>query len=225
MTAVLDNPVWAALTHDQKRFADVRGRAARYQPEVSPFAAVADPADPAAWADLADLAGPDESVWVPAAPDGPVPGWELTGGGVGVQLTGSGLRAAPDPEAVVLTEADVPEMLDLVARTQPGPFGPRTRELGTYLGLRREGRLVAMAGERMRPPGWSEISAVCTDPSYRGQGFAARLVRAVAAVIRERGETPFLHAAGTNTGAIRLYLAMGFEHRRDINFHVYRRQT
>ncbi|WP_308206707.1 GNAT family N-acetyltransferase [Paractinoplanes hotanensis] len=111
-------------------------------------------------------------------------------------------------------------MLDLVARARPGPFGPRTREPGTYLGIRREGALVAMAGERMRPPGWAEISAVCTDPAFRGQGLAARLIRAA---VRERGETPFLHAAGTNTGAIRLYLAMGFQHRRDINFHAYRR--
>ncbi|WP_127502214.1 GNAT family N-acetyltransferase [Actinoplanes solisilvae] len=225
MTNVLDNPVWAALTHDQKRFADVRARAARFQPEVSPFAAVADPADRGAWADLAALTGPGEIVLVPTAPDDTPPGWELVGGGVGVQLTGERLVAAPDPEAVLLTEADIPEMLDLVARTQPGPFAPRTRELGTYLGLRREGKLVAMAGERVRPPGWTEISAVCTDPSYRGQGFAARLVRAVAAGVRERGETPFLHAAGTNTSAIRLYLAMGFEHRRDINFHAYRPQA
>jgi ribosomal protein S18 acetylase RimI-like enzyme len=221
--AVLDNPAWTALTHGQKTFAEVRGRAARYLPDVSPFAAVADAADPAAWADLAELAGPGGEVWMPAAADGTMPGWERTGGGVGVQLTGEDLTAAPDPEAVRLTAADVPEMLDLVARTKPGPFGPRTHELGTYLGFRREGALVAMAGERMRPPGWAEISAVCTDPAFRGQGLAARLVRAVAAAVRERGETPFLHAAGNNTGAIRLYLAMGFRHRRDINFHAYRR--
>jgi len=221
--AVLDNPVWTALTHGQKTFAEVRGRAARYLPDVSPFAAVADAADPAAWADLAELAGPGGEVWMPAATDGTMPGWERTGGGVGVQLTGEDLAVAPDSEAVRLTAADVPEMLDLVARTKPGPFGPRTRELGTYLGIRRQGALVAMAGERMRPPGWAEISAVCTDPAFRGQGLAARLVRAVAAAVRERGETPFLHAAGSNTGAIRLYLAMGFRHRRDINFHAYRR--
>jgi ribosomal protein S18 acetylase RimI-like enzyme len=220
--AVLDNPVWTALTHGQKTFAQVRGGAARYLPAVSPFAAVADAADPAAWADLAELAGPGGEVWMPGAPDGTMPGWERTGGGLGVQLTGEDLAVAPDSEAVRLTEADVPEMLDLVARTKPGPFGPRTRELGTYLGIRREGVLVAMAGERMRPPGWSEISAVCTDPAFRGQGLAARLVRAVAAAVRERGETPFLHAAGSNTGAIRLYLALGFRHRRDVNFHAYR---
>ncbi|MCO8270323.1 GNAT family N-acetyltransferase [Actinoplanes sp. TRM 88003] len=219
--AVLDNPVWTALLHDSSR-AEVRGRAARYLPDVSPFVAVAGAADPAAWADLAELTGPGAEVWMPAAPVGAGPGWERTGGGVGLQLTGEDLAAAADPEAVLLTEADVPEMLDLVARTRPGPFGPRTRELGTYLGFRREGALVAMAGERMRPPGWSEISAVCTDPAFRGQGLANRLVRAVAAAIRERGDTPFLHVAGSNPDAIRLYRAMGFRHRRDINFHAYR---
>ncbi|MBM2618384.1 GNAT family N-acetyltransferase [Actinoplanes sp. LDG1-06] len=223
--AVLDNPVWGALLGVQRPFASVRGQAARYLPEVSPFAAVEDAADPAAWADLAALAGPEETLLVPGAPEGPVPGWELIGGGRGVQLTGEDLVAAPDPEVVRLGEADVPEMLDLVARTRPGPFGPRTRELGSYLGIRRNGVLAAMAGERVRPPGWTEISAVCTDPAYRGQGLANRLVRAVAAVVRERGERPFLHAAGNNENAIRLYLAMGFRHRRDINFHAYRKAT
>ncbi len=220
--AVLDNPVWTALLHDQRRFAEVRGHAARYQPEVAPFAAVADPTDPGAWADLAALAGPGGTALVPCAPDGPVPGWELIGGGRGVQLTGEGLEVAADPEAVALTAADVPEMLDLVERTKPGPFEARTLVLGGYLGIRREGALVAMAGERFHPPGWAEISAVCTDPAFRGQGLAARLVRAVAAGIRERGELPLLHAAGSNTNAIRLYRAMGFRHRRDLNFHFYR---
>ena len=110
-------------------------------------------------------------------------------------MDGSGLAVRADPEAVRLGPADVPEMLDLVARTQPGPFLPRTITSGTYLGIRRGGALVAMAGERMRPPGWGEISAVCTDPAHRGQGLAGRLVRAVGAVVRERGDVPFLHAA------------------------------
>ena len=90
--------------------------------------------------------------------------------------------------------ADVPEILDLVARTQPGPFRPRTIELGTYLGFRHDGALVAMAGERLHPAGWTEISAVCTDPAYRGRGLATRLVSAVGAGIAERGDRVLLHA-------------------------------
>ena len=108
--------------------------------------------------------------------------------------------------------------MDLVARTEPGPFRPRTYELGTYLGLHRDGRLVAMAGERLHPAGWTEISAVCTEPEYRGRGFAARLVGAVAAGIRARGETPFLHAAADNTGALRLYENLGFRTRMKVSF-------
>ena len=121
-------------------------------------------------------------------------------------------------EAVRLTAADVPEMLDLIARTRPGPFRPRTIEMGVYLGIRRDGRLVAMAGERLHPPGWTEISAVCTDPAFRRRGLATRLVRAVAAGIRARGETPFLHAAADNTEAIRLYESLGFRLRREVMF-------
>jgi ribosomal protein S18 acetylase RimI-like enzyme len=128
------------------------------------------------------------------------------------------LDVQPDPEAVLLGAADVPDMLDLVARTRPGPFEPDTYRMGTYLGIRHDGALVAMAGERIRPPGWSEISAVCTDPAHRGRGLATRLIRAVGAVIRERGEVPFLHAAGSNTTAIRLYEHMGFTLRRRVQF-------
>ena len=109
-------------------------------------------------------------------------------------------------------------MLDLVARTEPGPFRKRTIELGTYLGIRREGSLVAMAGERLHPPGWTEISAVCTDPAFRGQGLATTLVRALVADIRTRGEQALLHAAATNTSAIRLYESMGFRLRTRLLF-------
>nr|WP_198423905.1 GNAT family N-acetyltransferase [Microlunatus antarcticus] len=112
--------------------------------------------------------------------------------------------------------------MDLVARTEPGPFRPRTYELGTYLGLRHDGRLVALAGERLHPTGWTEISAVCTDPAYRRRGLASRLVRGVAHLVRERGETPFLHTGAANTRAIELYLAMGFELRREVEFASFR---
>jgi ribosomal protein S18 acetylase RimI-like enzyme len=152
----------------------------------------------------------------------PPEGWEQVAGMPGVQMDGSALEVRPDPEAVVLGEADVPEMLDLVARTRPGPFLPGTRLMGTYLGIRRDGALVAMAGERMRPPGWSEISAVCTDPAFRGHGLATRLIRAVGAVIRVRGDVPFLHAAEHNTGAIRLYEQLGFTIRIRPHFTVLR---
>ncbi|MGW1027709.1 GNAT family N-acetyltransferase [Streptomyces sp. NPDC002577] len=214
---ILDNPAWAALTGPHARFAERVGSAARYPTDVSPFTALADPADPRAWDDLAVLAGPGTPVAVTGAV-APPDGWEVVESGQGVQLVDTALRAEPAPEAVRLGLDDVPEILELIALTKPGPFLPRTVELGTYLGIRHQGRLIAMAGERLRPPGWTEISAVCTHPDHRGRGLATRLVRAVAAGIRERGDTPFLHASAANTGAIRLYESIGFTLRRRPDF-------
>lgn len=215
---VLDNPALASLTGPHAHFAERRGRVLRYPVDVSPWLALPEDPDAADWADLAALVGPGGEAPL-AGFNGPIPeDWELVFQLDGVQLVDDGLDAAPDPEAVRLGPADVPEMLDLVARTRPGPLLPRTIEMGTYLGLRRGGALIAMAGERLHPPGWTEISAVCTDPAFRGHGLASRLIRAVAHGIRERGETPFLHAAATNTGAIRLYESLGFGLRRTSTF-------
>ncbi|MFF0200375.1 GNAT family N-acetyltransferase [Streptomyces sp. NPDC005017] len=215
---VLDNPALASLSGPHARFAERRGRVLRYPLDVSPWLALPDAPDARDWADLAALAGPGAEVPLPAF-RGRVPaGWEITFEMDGVQLVDDGLAAAPDPEAVVLGPADVPEMLALVERTRPGPFLPRTIDMGTYLGIRRGGVLVAMAGERLHPPGWTEISAVCTDPAVRGEGLASRLILAVAHGIRERGETPFLHASAGNTDAVRLYEALGFRLRTRTSF-------
>ncbi|GLX17102.1 GNAT family N-acetyltransferase [Streptomyces lavendulae] len=217
---VLDNAAWASLSGPHSAFAEhPRGvppgtaRAARYDADVSPFAALADPADPRSWADLAVLVGAGRTTALSGVLT-PPEGWVTVGSVAGVQLVDTSLRAEHAPEAVRLGPADVPEMLALIGRTKPGPFLPRTVELGTYLGIRHRGRLVAMAGERLHPPGWTEISAVCTRPGYRGRGLATLLVRAVAAGIRERGEIPFLHTSAANTGAVRLYQSIGFTVRR-----------
>ncbi|MFI8434747.1 GNAT family N-acetyltransferase [Streptomyces sp. NPDC079020] len=214
----LDNPVRSSLTGPHAHFAERRGRILRYPVDVTPWLALPDAPDDQDWADVAALAGPGAAVTLTAFREPPPSDWEIVFHAEGVQLVDESVAAAPDPEAVALGPADVPEMLDLVARTRPGPFLPRTVELGTYLGIRREGVLVAMAGERLHPPGWTEISGVCTDESVRGQGLAGRLVRAVAHGIRERGGTPFLHAAASNTNAVRLYEALGFRLRRRTQF-------
>ncbi|GAA2365377.1 GNAT family N-acetyltransferase [Dactylosporangium salmoneum] len=219
---VLEAPVWAALHGPHHIFAEHSGRAARFHPDVATFCALAPDAGPEAWPDLAKLAGPGADVLL-AGPVPPVPAdWALRHEIPGVQLAAVALDTAPDPSAVRLGANDVDEMLDLVARTRPGPFLRRTIELGTYLGLRHEGRLIAMAGERMHPPGHTEISAVCTDPAFRGRGLATRLIRALAHDIRARGETPFLHASASNTNAIRLYESLGFEQTRPTTFRVLR---
>jgi ribosomal protein S18 acetylase RimI-like enzyme len=222
MTHPLDNPVLASLTGPHARLALTRGRAARYPAGVSPFCALPGEPDAADWADAAELVRPGEAVLFPALHATPPAGWEVLGLGPGVQLVATALDVAPDEEAVPLGPADVPDMLSLTGRAKPGPFLPRTIEMGAYLGIRRGGQLVAMAGERLRPPGWTEISAVCTDPAWRGQGLGSRLTRAVAAGIAARGDTPFLHAIATNTTAIRLYEELGFTHRRDIQFRLLR---
>ena len=219
----LENPVRAALLGPQAHLAERCGAALRYAPDVSPFVGLPDEPGPEDWSDLAKLVGAGGVVAATAGePAMPPPGWQVLMNLDAVQLTSGPVAAAPDAKAISLGPADVPEMLDLVARTRPGPFLPRTIELGGYLGIRRDGALVAMAGERMRPPGWAEISAVCTDPPFRGQGLATRLTLAVAAAITGRGEQPFLHAASENVTAIRLYESLGFRLRRPATFVVAR---
>jgi ribosomal protein S18 acetylase RimI-like enzyme len=218
----LDNPSWASLTGPHARFAERHGQVLRYPVDIAPFIALPNEPDEQVWDDVAALAGPGATVVVAASARKPPAGWEVQDYTPGVQLVDAGVEAAEEPEAVRLGPADVPEMLDLVERTKPGPFRTRTIELGTYLGIRRCGRLVAMAGDRLHPPGWTEISAVCTDPAYRGEGLASRLVLAVAAGIKARGETPLMHAAAANTNAIRLYLSLGFELRQRPDFTVVR---
>jgi ribosomal protein S18 acetylase RimI-like enzyme len=190
----------------------------RYPPAVSPFAAMPDQPGDRDWADAAALAGLGGLVALAGVTMPPPAGWKPVLSIPCVQMTGAGAAAAPDDEAVRLGAPDVPQMLGLVARTEPGPFLPRTIEMGTYLGIRRGGALVAMAGERLHLPGWTEISAVCTDGAYRGRGLGTRLTLAVAAGIRARGETPFLHVRASNAGAIRLYEALGFRFRRHVLF-------
>ncbi|MFI8003172.1 GNAT family N-acetyltransferase [Streptomyces sp. NPDC086010] len=214
----LDNPARSSLTGPHARFAERRGRVLRYHPDVTPWLALPDDPGPQDWADVAALAGAGARVTLTAFREPPPADWEIVFHATGVQMVDDSVAAEPDHEASPLGPADVPDMLDLVARTRPGPFLPRTVELGTYLGVRRAGVLVAMAGERLHPSGWTEISAVCTDESVRGQGLAGRLVRAVAHGIRERGDTPFLHAAASNTSAIRLYENLGFTLRRTTSF-------
>jgi len=207
-----------SLSGPHESLAERKGRVARYLPDVTPFAALPLDAEPQDWADLAALAGPGETVVIAGPERTPPTGWTVEMALPGVQMDGSAMIVRADPEAVVLGADDVLEMLDLVERTRPGPFLARTRITGTYLGIRRDGALVSMAGERLHPPGWTEISAVCTDPAFQGHGLGGRLVRAVGALVRERGEVPMLHASAGNTTAIRLYEHLGFTLRQNLTF-------
>jgi GNAT superfamily N-acetyltransferase len=213
----LDNPVLWSLTGAHAQFAERRGNVLRYPVDVCPLLAMPDEPEEADWADAARLVGPGEQLPLLGVRLPPPAGWEVTVFGEGVQMTGDDFAVAADPEAVPLGHADVPEMLDLTMRATDGSFRPRTIMLGTYLGIRREGKLVAMAGERLHPAGWTEISALCTDEAWRGHGLATRVMRAVGAQIRARGETPFLHVITANP-AIALHAKLGFRHRRATMF-------
>lgn len=221
MAHVLDNAVWHSIDGPRRAHADIVGLAGRFHRDVAPFAAVCDDAPAEAWRDLVGLSGSSKSAmlfaplirlpdeWV-AIPDLRFPG---------LQLVAENVAAATDADdgLVDLGPPDVPEVLDLIAATRPGPFSARTVELGGYVGYRVAGRLVAMGGERLRCAGYTEISAVCTAADHRGRGLGTSIVLALVASIRARGEEAFLHVAATNTGAIRLYEALGFVVRCEVD--------
>jgi predicted GNAT family acetyltransferase len=214
----LDRVAWCALTGRQSHLALVQGGARRFAPAYGVFAALADGSD-ASLAGLAALVARHGDVaFLDPDPPPPAPGVAVASQDLGVQMTAERLSAGPAPavELVPLTDADAAEMLALATLTQPGPFFERTHQLGDFFGVKLDGRLVAMAGERMKPDGFTEVSGVCTHPDYRGRGLAGALMRRVAGRILARGEIPFLHAYATNHGAIALYQALGFTIRREV---------
>jgi ribosomal protein S18 acetylase RimI-like enzyme len=213
---LLDNPVWHALTGPQQKVAEGSSGALRYVPEVAAFAAVPDGPLTTTWGELRDLVGPGGAAVLFVRPAGVPDGWEDLFRIPTLQMVANGVRPMIAPQARLLDSDDVDDMLALVGRTHPGPFERRTIELGDYLGIRDDdGTLIAMAGMRMCLPGYTEISAVCTDEVARGRGLASALVRDLVGRILDRGDTPILHVMSTNVGAIRVYDELGFETRRE----------
>ena len=220
----LDRPVWNALKTRQASLARGDGQALRFAPEYGPFAAAEDNS-PASQAALAGLAFGEDGLWLvepreAAAP----PGMTAALHAPCYQMIARQITQADCPFAVIaLDEGDAMQMLTLATLTRPGPFASHTHRLGAFVGVKQYGRLVAMAGERMQPDGFTEVSGVCTHPEHRGQGYASALLRIVAERILARGETPFLHAYVTNTGAIELYKSLGFTYRRTVTLTVLKR--
>jgi predicted GNAT family acetyltransferase len=215
----LDHPIWTALTTTQQALAEGNARVRRYPAEMTPFADMPDLsvenfAALAAMmtpADIAVLFTP-EAVTVPAE-------LKIVLAETGEQMIGTPVETPTNGvDIVTLGVDDVAAMMELTALTRPGPFSARTHELGTFLGIRVDGQLVAMAGERMKPAQYTEMTAVCVHPSHRGRGYGQMLLGAVARQIVSRGEIPFLHVFTSNHSAIALYRRQGMEIRR--RFHV-----
>lgn len=220
-TSVLDNVPWGSISGPQRHLADVAGNAGRFHRDVAPFSGLR---DDSSWDDLAALVGVGKPaiLFTPrlTLPDD----WTTDVRFECLQLVADNVKErGRETDLVDLGPDDVPEMLELVDQTRPGPFGPRTIELGRYIGHRIDGRLVAMAGERMRCPGFVEVSAVCTTPECRGKGLGGALTLAIVEHIRAKGDEAFLHVKNDNTNALRLYLSLGFTVRREIDVVIARR--
>jgi len=221
MAHVLDRPAWSALTTRQAALGEGGPLARRFDPSIVPFAAARDESA-AAQAALAALPRAGETMAL-VERDAIVlpPGLAATGTARVVQMI---LARSPDEDAagddvriVPLGEADAADMLALAALTKPGPFTLRAQALGAFFGVREDGRLLAMAGERMKQPGFSEISGVAVHPDAQGRGLGRLLSLHMTRLVLARGEVPYLHAYTTNARAIGLYEGIGFAARTELN--------
>ena len=218
---LLDYPIWTALTTTQRALAEGDLRARRYPTEITPFAAMAD-MSPESFAALAALMSPTDIavLFTPDTVNAPAE-FKIVLAETGEQMIGTPQETpANGVDIVTLGVDDVPDMIELTALTKPGPFSTRTRELGTFLGIRVDGRLVAMIGERMKPAQYTEITAVCVHPSHRGRGYGQMLLSAISRQIVSRGQIPFLHVFTSNHSAIALYRRQGMEIRRRLHVTV-----
>lgn len=219
MDHLLDNPAWSALTTTQSTFSVGNDLARRYRKGVLPFAALGPQGKSQ---ELDALIKTGEQFYLIGEFSQLPANWTLELELPCAQLLGPeyiGNLPSVKEEIVYLGEQDKMEMFELINRVQPGYYLPDTRQLGHYFGIRVDGRLVAMAGERMRMTGLSEISAVCTLPEYTGKGYAQQLMTRLIQKIEQAAITPFLHVSKANTRALRLYEHLGFRHRRDISFY------
>jgi predicted GNAT family acetyltransferase len=211
----LDHPVWNALISRQQALAEGGTLARRYPPEIAPFAAMTDMSAQSFAALRALMTASDQAVLFTPEPVTAPAEFKVLLAKTGEQMIGTPAETAGHTADIVTLGAnDAPAMVELTKLTKPGPFTLRTHELGTFLGIRIDGQLVAMAGERMKPANYTEITAVCVHPAHRGRGYAQILLGAVARQIAARGEIPFLHVFSDNDSAIALYRRQGMEIRR-----------
>ncbi len=220
---VLDRPVWNALHTGWAHLAETKNGVVRLNPDFGPFAAMVD-ASADSVAALEDFIPAGGEFWLVesdtalANPAGlvPVRQAEL------VQMLATDILGdSASLDIVPLGEEEAAEMLALATLTKPGPFARHTNRLADFVGIKDEGRLVAMCGERMRVPGYSELSGLCTLPDYRGRGYGAGLMRYVSRRILERGDTVFLHAYAANIATVALYESLGFSIRTRVTTSIF----
>ncbi len=222
----LDNVIWNALSTSQTDWARGNDLVRRYRPEFARFAGMPALSEAGLRALAADMQ-PDEVVAMALSHDfDPGPWFDVVDRKNLVQMIGAATGDVREPGRFrPLGAGDVARMTALVQATEPGPWFERTSELGRFLGFEDDGRLVAMAGERMRVPGHTEISAVCCRPDWRGRGLAAGLMRLVSQAIVARGEVPFLHVIAENDSAIALYDKLGLRKRQQSRLTILRRNA
>ena len=218
--------MWSALTTAQRDWSRGNALARRYRPEFARFAGVPGVSEATLNALAADMAT-DEVVSLSDVADFDAAPWfDVVDRRNLVQMVGVVAGDVREPHRFRRLEpADVPAMTALVQLTEPGPWFERTAELGRFFGFEADGHLVAMAGERMRVPGHTEISGVCCHPDWRGQGRAGDLMRLVSQAIVARGETPFLHVIAENASAIALYEKLGLRARLRTRLTILRRNA
>jgi predicted GNAT family acetyltransferase len=226
MTHPLDRPIWSALTTRQQELAEGGALARRYPTAITPFADMADMSAESFAALGKLLSGSEIAVLFTPDPVVVPDAFNTVLVDTGEQLIGTPAETAiSGVEIVTLGAADVAEMIALTELTKPGPFYARTHELGTFLGIRVDGKLVAMTGERMKPANYTEMTAVCVHPDHRGRGYAQLLLGAVARQIVARGEIPFLHVFTNNVSAIALYERQGMKIRRQLHVTVLQKRV
>ncbi len=206
----LQNPVWNALSTTQAAFGEGNDLAKRFLPDFAPFVTILEPSKQAFEA-LSDILKPGGvGAWFTSSKPSIPNGWKIVFQSEVLRMVCENPQPVPKLELQLLTQNDLPAMLELVALTKPGPFSERTIELGDYYGIFANQQLVAMTGERLKMPGFTEISTVCTHPDFQSRGYAKALLHHVASTILARGEIPFLHVMAENTNAIKTYQTLGF---------------
>jgi len=217
----LDRPVWSALNGGWKAVSWGDARARQLDPDYGPFAASNDRSTDTL-KPLANFTPGADGLWLVEDEDFPLPpGMTVVKSAMCHQMWAKALTpGGKDLDVVKLVDDDAAEMLALAVLTKPGPFAVRTHAIGNFIGVKIDGRLAAMAGERMRTDGFAEVSGVCTHPDFRGRGLASNLLRMVAERILARGDVPFLHTYADNAVAIAMYEGLGFRFRKALMLRI-----